>query len=616
LIRLLADDIGRMSLRQNMPDRPLYLVSEQRSLFGVLHPPGGGVASGTGTGVLICPPFGLEDSFSYRIRRLWAQHLADEGHTALRVDLPGTGDSPGGPGDPGRVEAWTDAIVASAQWLRDQGCGRVALIGIGLGGLIAGRALALGAPVDGMVMWATPAKGKRFLRELRAFANLEASFINMESEYVLADDAAPEGSIEVGGYGLSPETVVELEALDLGPLLADSGRATDVPVLLLERDGISVDRGLRAAFTDAGADVTLNPGPGFGAMMAEPHTAQPPRQVFTQVDDWLAAVPVRPVEAPALEPLEARDTLELDVDGTALTETPVAIEQPFGRLFGVLTQPADADERRGLTAVLLNTGAQRRTGPNRMWVEAARRWAADGVSTLRLDIAGTGDADTDVLEWADDEAFNVHVPEFVAQVRAALDGLAERGVPDRFVLAGLCSGAYWSFQAALQDPRVAAGVLINPSALLYTPWLATSRQAKRAHKLRQGRIRARLMSRQIPIREIWRIAKALIGYPVAWLQHRLGRDEMDHAFDQLREQGTNIVVLFTPGEQVYEELSAEGRVERLSGRENVDITELPGEGWAHTLQPLPLQRYVHRVLDDALHRELDRLPAAAVPTTP
>jgi dienelactone hydrolase len=604
-----------MSLRQTMPDRPLYLVSEQSALFAVLHPPDGGAGAGTGTGVLLCPPFGLEDAFSYRIRRIWAQHLAGEGHTALRVDLPGTGDSPGGPEDPQLVDAWTDAVVAGAQWLRDQGCTRVVVIGIGLGGLIAGRALAGGAPVDGVVLWATPARGKRFLRELRAFANLEASFINMESEYVLAGDAAPAGSIEVGGYCLSPETVAELEALDLGPLLADAGRATDLPVLLLERDGISVDRGLRAAFSDAGAAVTLNPGPGFGAMMAEPHTAQPPRQVFTQVDDWLAGVPVRAVEAPALPPLQERATLELEApDGTAMTETPVAIDHPFGRLFGVLTEPAG--ERRGLTAVLLNTGAQRRTGPNRMWVEAARRWAADGVSTLRLDISGTGDADTDTLEWADDEGFNVYIPEFVAQVRAALDALAQRGAPDRFVLAGLCSGAYWSFQAGLQDPRVAASVLINPSALLYTPWLATSRQAKRARKLRQGRIRARLMSRQIPIREVWRIAKALAAYPVAWLQHRLGRDEMDHAFDELRDQGTNVVVLFTPGEQVYEELSAEGRVERLARRENVDITELPGEGWAHTLQPVPLQRYVHRVLDDAVHRELDRLPTAAVPTTP
>jgi alpha-beta hydrolase superfamily lysophospholipase len=599
-----------MSLPLTMSDQPFYLVSDQRALFAVLHPPDGGAGTGTATGVLLCPPFGLEDSFSYRIRRNWAQHLAGEGHTALRIDLPGTGDSPGGPHDPQLVDAWTDAVVAGAQWLRDQGCTRVLVIGIGLGGLIASRALSAGAPIDGLVLWATPARGKRFLRELRAFANLEASFINMESEYVLADDAAPAGAIQVGGYTLSPETVAELEALDLGRLLADGGgAAAGLPVLLLERDGISVDRGLRSAFTDASADVTLNPGPGFGAMMAEPHTAQPPRQVFSQVDDWLASVPRRPHQAPPLPALQERATLELEApDGTALTETPFAIDQPFGRLFGILTEPTG--DRRRLTAVLLNTGAQRRTGPNRMWVEAARRWAAEGVSTLRLDIAGTGDADTDTLEWADDESFNVHVPEFVGQVRAALDALAERGAPDRFVVGGLCSGAYWSFQVGLQDPRVAASVLINPSALLYTPWLATSRQAKRARKLRLGRIRARLVSRQIPMREIWRTAKALVTYPIAWLKHRLGRDEMDHAFDHLREWGTNVVVLFTPGEQVYEELSAEGRVARIARRENVDITELPGEGWAHTLQPVPLQRHVHGILDDAVHRELDRLPAA------
>ncbi len=58
-------------------------------------------------------------------------------------------------------------------------------------------------------------------------------------------------------------------------------------------------------------------------------------------------------------------------------------EGPHGRLFGVLSRRSG--EQAEPTGVLLNAGPQRRTGPNRMWVEIARRWAAKGVPTLRLD---------------------------------------------------------------------------------------------------------------------------------------------------------------------------------------------------------------------------------------
>ena len=50
--------------------------------------------------------------------------------------------------------------------------------------------------------------------------------------------------------------------------------------------------------------------------------------------------------------------------------------------------------------MLLNSGAVRRIGPQRMWVEAARRWAALGVPTLRFDVVGVGDSDGDGSAYA------------------------------------------------------------------------------------------------------------------------------------------------------------------------------------------------------------------------
>lgn len=126
--------------------------------------------------VLICPPFGWDDMCSYRSRRDWAERLARDGHPTLRLDLPGTGDSAGQPGDPGRLDAWTEAITAGAEWLRTQGeCRRIAAIGIGLGGLLAWRSASFGAPIDDLVLWAVPSRGKTLVRELRAFSRLEVA---------------------------------------------------------------------------------------------------------------------------------------------------------------------------------------------------------------------------------------------------------------------------------------------------------------------------------------------------------------------------------------------------------------------------------------------------------
>ena len=66
------------------------------------------------------------------------------------------------------------------------------------------------------------------------------------------------------------------------------------------------------------------------------------------------------------------------------------IERPFrvpgtDADIGVLAEPA----RRGDTAVvLLNAGAMRRAGPFRLHVHAARRFAALGFPTLRIDQPG------------------------------------------------------------------------------------------------------------------------------------------------------------------------------------------------------------------------------------
>ena len=153
--------------------RPFYLALDPDPIFAVLHVPEG---SRTGTGIVFCPPFGWDELCTYRSLRAWADSLVADGHVALRMDLPGTGDSGGSPRDPERLKAWTQAAASGADWLRSaQGCERIVAIGIGLGGTVAVKAVADGAPIDDLVLWSVFARGTLVMRELRTFAEMAAA---------------------------------------------------------------------------------------------------------------------------------------------------------------------------------------------------------------------------------------------------------------------------------------------------------------------------------------------------------------------------------------------------------------------------------------------------------
>jgi hypothetical protein len=563
-------------------------------VFGLLHLPASG--SPSRLAVLICPPFGWEDICSYRSRRDWAEHLAAAGHSALRIDLPGTGDSGGSPGDPERLSVWSGAITSAAAWLRAiTGCERLAAIGIGLGGTAICGAISEHAPIDEVLLWAVPSSGRILMRELRIFARLEDSALDAPDEH--EPSSLPDGYTGVGGFVLSAETTRALEELDIVTLTLPPGRVGRA--LLLERDGIAVDTRLRDHLMQAGTAVTVAPGPGYGAMMAKPHLARSPKEVFARALSWLQepsspTAPPLPIE-PSASPrvlAEHSPTITLTVGDASIHETPLKIEQSFGDLFGVLTEPVDVPAEN-LCAILLNAGAIRRIGPNRMWVETARRWAARGVPTLRLDLEGIGDADGDGGRFTE---------------LAALDSLESRGLGRSFVLVGLCSGAYWSFQGALRDDRVVAAFMLNPQALFWDPSLEAARD------FRRGVLRASswpsVLRGEVPLARIAALARqAPFALPrralARWSARHAGEDDLDRALDQLRDTGKHLRFIFSGNEPLYEELELDGRLQRLERWPNVGLDLIPGRD--HTLRPFRSQIHAHAALDRALEQELIRL---------
>jgi len=614
--------------------QPLYLRTGTAPVFAMFHP---SAVAGRRRAVLLCPPFGWEDMCSYRSRRDWAEHLALEGYATLRFDFPGSGDSAGAPTDPGQLDSWTRAVSEAAQWLlQSSGATEVVGIGIGLGGLLACRAMLLGAPIEELVLWNVPGRGRTLLRELRAFAAMEVAYIPDDSghpEAALGPKPLEDGAIVANGYRLSAETVASLEQLDLRDLV----RHAQGPrrALLLGREGIKVDKVLRETFEQADTQLQTEDGPGYGEMILNPQDARPPTEVFRIVSSWLneAETIVSQTTAPPA-PVEAPDRLQMPFasNGTpstvedaltlpGLREMPLYVQGPEGPLFGILTEPLG--ERRQLCAVLMNAGPQRRTGPNRMWVEIARRWAAIGVPTLRLDVSGVGDSDGDTLRLA--RVASLYSKEYVGQALSALDLLAERGLPERVLMLGLCSGAYWSMHAALQDDRIAALALLNPRTLIWDEWVYAVRRSREWRKqLLLGSTWRKVITGDLTLARHLETARALAdravsapgrtrrrlagSAPAAHEQSGVASGRIEGVLDTLRDRDQRTLMMFTGQEPLLRDFVEKGLLDRLDRWPNLRVEILGTSADTHTLSPPWLQQHVHTLVDEVLQRELELIP--------
>ena len=138
----------------------------------------------------------------------------------------------------------------------------VVAIGLGLGGLLAYRAVSLGAPIDGLALWAAPARGREFIRRLTALSRLESSGFFKD---LPEPPPRPDGQLEAGGFLLDAQTVSDLTALDVTTL--DLPRGLPRGALLLQRDGIAVDARLRPTYWSASG--WRSPAP---TAMATPHS--------------------------------------------------------------------------------------------------------------------------------------------------------------------------------------------------------------------------------------------------------------------------------------------------------------------------------------------------------
>ena len=151
---------------------PIEFGTEERSLVGILHEAHAGAAraSGPAAAVLLCNPFGQEAVRVHRLQRVLADQLARHGHTVLRFDYYGTGESMGEDEDldlegaVGDVLAADDALRAICPGAPIVWAG--ARLGASIAIQAAARTPAALAP-SSFVLWEPVLDGAAYLRELQ-----------------------------------------------------------------------------------------------------------------------------------------------------------------------------------------------------------------------------------------------------------------------------------------------------------------------------------------------------------------------------------------------------------------------------------------------------------------
>lgn len=436
--------------------RPSYFPSGQHTLFGWIHPALEPQASDLG--LVICNPFGYETICAHRSLRAFAEAAAAAGIPTLRFDYRGTGDSSGTPGEEDQISGWCDDVRAGIEFLeRTCSVQRICLLGLRLGALLAAR-VAAERPVHQLVAVAPVTSGRRYVRELRA---LQASVAAGD----VADAAAPakvdcRRGMEVAGFPVSEAALNTLAQIDLSKLPAPSATST----LIIDRDDLPCARPWADALEADGVEVKYLQLAGFTNMVSTPHASVMPTAMISATMQWLephrrAGAPDCTRAIPGDGPVESRMRIEHE-NGPELIEQAMFIDRER-LLFGIVTEPVSQAERTEVSAdavILLNTGATSHVGPNRMYVELARRWAARGYRVLRFDLAGLGDSATRPGQ----DPNQVYPPSALDDVRIAIDFLRTQRSTHEVILAGLCSGAYHGLRSAVAGLPVNTVLLVNP----------------------------------------------------------------------------------------------------------------------------------------------------------
>lgn len=332
--------------------------------------------------VLFVPPFAEERKGALPVLVQTARLLAEHKIAALLFDFTGCGDSSGdfASVDPSHFMADTEAALA---WLEQTFPALPkGLVGIRTGACLASQLAARRHDIAALALW-SPLSGSEFLRQLlqRRMVNDMVAYGKAQESRASIEARLRKGeAVDVDGYAISSAFFAWLQDLALQP----------APQPSLLSTGGHDEKGL-ADFLTTASQVTRSElrHPPFWNTVGHVDLTALVNATTVWLDSHLKGAEAVP--APMLAPFEATP------DGELISLSPV----PEVRAF--VDRPSQTPHGGIL---FLHGWSGDRTGPHRLFVQAARQFSAEGFLCVRPDFVGRGlsdgsDADTSIARMAE-----------------------------------------------------------------------------------------------------------------------------------------------------------------------------------------------------------------------
>jgi hypothetical protein len=231
-----------------------------------------------------------------------------------------------------------------------------------------------------------------------------------------------------------------------------------------------------------------------------------------------------------------------------------------------------------------------------MWVEAARRWAALGVPSMRLDFERVGESDGNQPA----SIASLHGDDLVEQLDRVMDAMHAKFGCRNFIAVGLCSGAFAAFQSLIHDSAIRCAVLLNPRLFFWDAEIEPRRLAKRVGTgLGDTSYWGRLLRGEIQPERILEAARAaLTGFfrngPVLGRQPQIPAEALTRAWRQVERFKTRVTLVFADGEPLFQEMIDERQLPP-STNPFIHIVQVGKTG--HTFRSLWAQQLVQDLID-------------------
>ena len=429
--------------------QPFYFGSREKPLSGWLHTVENKQYSDTG--VIICPPLAVEYMNSYRALRYVADYFALAGIAAIRFDYHGTGNSSGIEEEEDRLTNWLWSIEQAIQQLKTlTGCRKFGLFGFRMGATLA-TLISEKIPSDFLILWAALNNGKNYIREIKLLQMAGETHTNTEA------------LLEAGGMGYWPQTVEEISNINLSKV---SPQARNI--LIIPRDEQVSDTKLYDHWKQKELNVSLETYIGSTEILIDPHLTVIPHSTIQNIVAWttnrIKTGHTNTITQDRIH--QAKTSSTFNYTSLVNKNQQNRIQESFfyfghnNNRFGILTETPTSKDNNLPTVILSNSGANHHVGPSRLYVSIARELSLLGFRCLRIDIPGIGDSIVSNPKLENDEYISTASDE----ISSAIHSLDTDYKNKQYILMGLCSGAYFSFHAALDlaNINIPEIILINP----------------------------------------------------------------------------------------------------------------------------------------------------------